>query len=56
LNSYRKILLLEKYFEEEIYMGIIHFSEVGVFSHKIKKIDNDITQMIKYFCGDKNIQ
>jgi hypothetical protein len=30
-------------------MGIIHFSEEGVFSHKIKNIDNNINQMIEYF-------
>ncbi|MCP4181313.1 MAG: hypothetical protein GY756_26420 [bacterium] len=55
LNAYRKLLLLEKYFNEEIYMGIIHFSSKGTFSHRIKNIENDIDLMFQYFLNQKVI-
>ena len=55
LNMYRKLLLLEKYFDEEIYMGIIHFSSDGSFSHRVKNIENDIDLMFQYFFNKQTI-
>jgi ATP-dependent exoDNAse (exonuclease V) beta subunit len=49
LNAYRKLLLAEKYYNEEIYMGIIHFSKYGTSSYKVKNIQNDIDLMFQYF-------
>ena len=46
LNAYKELLLKEKYYEEPIKMGLIHFAPGGnSFSHRVDDITQDIQMM-----------
>jgi len=46
LNAYRKLLLLECYYAEDISLGLIHFTLDKPYSHGVNIMDNEIDLMI----------